>query len=236
MTEDQPVSRDNKNVWIIVLAVVVTVLLGAIIGFVATGGLSDDPAAESTVGTTTTSVAIAATTVPQTTTLAETQPPATDAPGQLTIEAVEDTYTNSSDPADVSGFDDVLELEDDPPEVKSALIRFDTAGTPDVEVQGLTLRLFVVFSSGAAIEVHRVEGSWSETDTTAASAPAVGELIATIPPGVTEGEIVEVDLTGLVTVPGPVDLYLTTEGDDTIEIASKESGANAPALIVHWTP
>ena len=42
--------------------------------------------------------------------------------------------------------------------------------------------------------------------------------------------------TDFVHVPGPVDLYLTTEGDDTIEIASKESGANAPALIVHWTP
>jgi hypothetical protein len=235
MTEDQPALRDKKNVWIIVLAVVVTVLVGAIIGYVATGGLEDDPTAGSAPGSTTTSVATVATTVPPATSLTQAPPP-TDAPGQLTIQALEDTYTNSSDPEDSSGFDEVLELEDDPPEVKSALVRFDTTGAPAVVVEGVTLRLFVVFSSGAAIEVHRVDGSWSETDTTASSAPAIGELIATIPPGVTEGESVEVDLTGLVTVPGPVDLYLTTSGDDTIEIASKESGANAPALIVRWTP
>jgi hypothetical protein len=235
MTEEQPALRDKKNVWIIVLAVVVTVLLGAIIGYVATGGLSDDPPTGSAAGSTTTSLATVATTVPPATSLTQAPPP-TDAPGQLTIQAIEDTYTNSSDPEDTSGFDDVLELEDDPPEVKSALVRFDTTGAPAVVVEGVTLRLFVVFSSGAAIEVHRVDGSWSETDTTASSAPAVGELIATIPPGVTEGESVEVDLTGLVTVPGPIDLYLTTSGDDTIEIASKESGANAPALIVRWTP
>ncbi len=235
MTEEQPALRDKKNVWIIVLAVVVTVLLGAIIGYVATGGLSDDPTTGSAAGTTTTSLATVATTVPPATSLTQAPPP-TDAPGQLTIQVIEDTYTNSSDPEDTSGFDDVLELEDDPPEVKAALVRFDTTGAPAVVVEGVTLRLFVVFSSGAAIEVHRVDGSWSETDTTASSAPAVGELIATIPPGVTEGESVEVDLTGLVTVPGPVDLYLTTSGDDTIEIAAKESGANAPALIVRWTP
>jgi hypothetical protein len=235
MTEEQPALRDKKNVWIIVLAVVVTVLLGAIIGYVATGGLSDDPPTGSAAGSTTTSLATVATTVPPATSLTQAPPP-TDAPGQLTIQAIEDTYTNSSDPEDTSGFDDVLELEDDPPEVKSALVRFDTTGAPAVVVEGVTLRLFVVFSSGAAIEVHRVDGSWSETDTTASSAPAVGELIATIPPGVTEGESVEVDLTGLVTVPGPIDLYLTTSGDDTIEIASKESGATAPALIVRWTP
>jgi hypothetical protein len=151
--------------------------------------------------------------------------------------AIEDTYTKSNDPEDISGFDDTLELENDPPDVKHTLLRFDAGATPNEEfIEQITLRLFVVFSSGAAIEVHRVDGPWTEVETVSLTAPAVGELIATIRPGAVEGAIVEVDLTGLVTVSGPIDLYLTTIGDDTIEVASRESGANAPTLIVRSTP
>ena len=48
------------------------------------------------------------------------------------------------------------------------------------------------------------------------------------------GTLAELDVTGVVTGPGPIDFYLTTLGDDTTEYASRDAGAGAPVLIVRW--
>jgi hypothetical protein len=240
MTEEGRDARDSKSTWIIVLAVIVTVLLGAIIGFVVSGGLSDDATGDSTPSTT------AAVIAPTTTVPVGTAPPApsttalpvtTDPPGQLTILAIEDTYTDASDPAEVNGFDSVIELEEDPPDVKQGLVRFEVAGIPDgVTIESAELRLTTTAPSAAAIAVHLVDGEWNESETSAANAPARGERVATVPAGGANGEPLLGDLTGVVTGPGSISFFLISTTENTTEIFSRENGANGPSLILHWTP
>ena len=241
MTEEGTATRDPKTIWIIVLAVVVTVLLGAIIGYALSGGLSSDPAGEAapttTVAPPTTVAPSVATTTPPTTLLTTTSPTPTDPPGQLTVLATEDTFTDASDISEVNGFDVVIELEDDSPDVKQGLVRFDVVGIPEgATIDSAELRLSPSAPSGAPIAVHLVDGDWHETDTSASTAPTLGERVATIPAGGEGGEALLGDLTGVVTGPGPLNLYLLGTTENTTEIFSRENGANGPSLVLRWTP
>jgi hypothetical protein len=241
MTEEAPAARDPKTVWIIILAIVVTVLLGAIIGYALSGGLSSDPEGAAAPTTTSapppTAAPSVASTTPPTTVATTTQPTQTDPPGQLTVLATEDTYTDASDFSEVNGFDVVIELEDDAPDVKQGLVRFDVVGIPEgVTIDSAELRLSPSAPSGAPIAVHLVDGDWHETDTSASNAPAVGDRLATIPAGGEGGEVLVGDLTGAVTGPGPVSFYLLSTTENTTEIFSRENGANGPSLVVRWTP
>ncbi|MGH8950354.1 MAG: DUF7594 domain-containing protein, partial [Acidimicrobiia bacterium] len=225
--EKQP--RDQKQTTIIILAVVVTILVGLIIGFIASGGLSGDPVASPT------TVGPVATTPPSGSTPATTLPPTTVVPGQLSIPATEDTYVNSGQPEEINGLEDVMEIENDAPEVKSGLVRFEVAGIPEGEtIDSVTLRLFVVADTEDVIALHTVGGDWNQAETTGATAPPVGDPVGSIPPGTPEGSVVEVDMTSLVTGPGQYDLYLVSPGDDSAEFATIESGTNPPLLIVDY--
>jgi hypothetical protein len=229
MTENDTAPRDRKQTTIIVLAVVLTVVVGLIIGFLVSGGLSGTPAAAPT---TTTGVVAPQqpTTVPQ-----STVPPTTTIPGLLSVIASEDTHVDSSQPTEINGLDDVIELENDPPEVINGLIRFEVPAVPEGEtVESVTLRLFVLADTDDSIGIHTVNGDWTQAETTWENAPEVGEQVASIPPGVSEGGTVEVDMTSMVQGPGRYDFYLIPPGDDSAEFAATESGANAPVLDLDY--
>jgi hypothetical protein len=232
----------------IVLAVVVMVLLGLIIGYLALGD-SREPAA---VGSTTTvtsaqsstsSVPRASTTTsfePTTTTLVPpgtplpTQPPDTSVDGQVTFTAVEDTYIDSGDTTRPRGFDPGLVLENDPPELKLGLIRFDVVGLPEgVEIESAVLRLYVEVAGDDALTVHGVVGEWTEAETTAVDSPEIGATVATIPPGFPDLDYVEVEVTDLIDGDGLVDIYVATSSPRTTELGSRET-PGPPQLIVSW--
>ncbi len=207
---------------LVALAVAVTLMVGLIIGFLVSGGQEQAAAPTST----------AASTVPPEPDPVPTLPPGTS--GEFVLPAREDTYVNSESPGELKGGDEALEVEDDPPEIKQALVRFEVAGVPaDQPIRRALLRLFVLEESDSAVTVHLVAGDWSETDTTWANAPAVGEMVASFVPSA-EGSLVEVDVTSAVSGPGRVDFYLTTASDDSAEFASREAAANGPALVVVW--
>ncbi|HWL50622.1 MAG TPA: DNRLRE domain-containing protein [Acidimicrobiia bacterium] len=232
MNGDKTTPRDNRQTIIIVLAVVLTILVGLVIGFLASGGLSGDPAAAPT--TTPAGPPATAGSTP-TTAAAPTSPTISVAPGQLAVAASEDTFVNSGQAEEINGFEDALEIENDPPENKQALIRFVVGDIPEGEtLQTVSMRLFVIADTEEVVTVHEVEGPWTQADATGANAPAVGAQIATVPPGTAEGSTVEVDLTSIVTGPGTYDFYLTMASDDSAEFAALESGANAPVLILDW--
>ena len=224
MSSEETPGRDRKQITIIVLAVVAIVLVGLIIGFVVSGGLSPGPTA---------TTLAPSTTVPATT--PSTAPPTTGVPGQLSVPAIEDTYVNSEEPQDVNGSEAALEIENDPPEVKQALVRFEVPAIPEGEtIRAVTLRLFVLEDTDATIAIHEVEGEWSQVDASAANAPALGAQVATIVPAVPPGSTVDVDLTGVVTGPGQYDFYLSMTEDDGAEFASIESGSSPPTLVIEW--
>ena len=223
--------RDNRQIVIIVLAVVLTILVGLIVGFLASGGLSNEPvAAPATTIPSAGPAPTTASTVPP-----STAPPVTQIPGQLAVTASEDTYVNLGQPEEISGLEDVLEIENDPPENRQALIRFVVGDIPEGEtLQSVTMRLFVLADTDEAVTVHEVGGPWTQAEANGANAPAVGAQIAIVPPGTPEGSVVDVDLTGVVLGPGTYDFYLTMASDDSAEYASLESGANAPLLVLDW--
>lgn len=230
MTENETPPRDTKQTIIIVLGVVLVLLVGLIIGFIVSGGLEDDPIAAPPTTTATTGTIPPETSVPAT-----TLPPVTVVPGQLSIPASEDTYVNSFEPAENNGLEEVMEIENDPPEIKQGLVRFEVSGVPEGETIDLvTLRLFVVADSDDVIGVHLVGGEWSQAETTGANAPPVGEQVGTVPPGAAEGTSVDIDVTHVVQGPGRYDFYLVSPGDDSAEYATIESGTNPPLLIVDY--
>jgi hypothetical protein len=147
----------------------------------------------------------------------------------------EDTYVNSGQPEEISGLEDVLEIENDPPENRQALLRFVVPAIPEGEtLRSVTMRLFVLADTDEAVAVSEVDGPWTQADTNGANAPAVGAQLTTVPPGTPEGSPVDVDLTSVILGPGTYDFYLTTSSDDSAEYAALESGANAPILILDW--
>jgi len=230
MTENETPPRDTRQTMIIVLGVVLVILVGLIVGFIVSGGLSDDPVAAPS-----TTVAPAGTLAPGTSAPATTVPPVTVVPGQLAIPASEDTYINTAEPEEINGLEDVMEIENDPPELKQGLVRFEVAGVPEGETIDLvTLRLFVVADSDDAIGIHTVGGDWNQAETTGGNAPPVGELVANIPPGAPDGATVDIDLTNVVQGPGRYDFYIVSPGDDSAEYATIESGTNPPLLIVDY--
>ncbi|HSJ82176.1 MAG TPA: DNRLRE domain-containing protein [Acidimicrobiia bacterium] len=226
-------TSDSRNIVIIALAVVVTILLGVIVGFIVSGGLSDDPGSELAVDTTT-SVTVGSTVAPTTVAPTSTLPTTTQVPGQVTVTAIEDTFTDALEPDDINGLSPVLEIEDDPPEIKTALVRFDVTGVPEGETISEVILQFSTVSAGSQVAVHLVDGEWNEAETNANNAPLLGERVGIILPQGEQGTLAELDVTGVVTGPGPIDFYLTTLGDDTTEYASRDAGAGAPVLIVRW--
>ncbi len=231
-TEETP-QRDNRNFALIALAVLVVVLIGAIVGYIASGGLSDDTGSEiAGDSTTTTSVAAAPSTTAETpTTGGSTVPPTTQIPGQLTIPALEDTYTDATEPDEINGGEAILEIENEPPEIKLGLVRFEVTGVPEGEtIQSVTLQ-FTTITAGSPVAVDLVDGDWNEAETNANNAPAVGERVGQILPG-TEPPVL--DVSAFVTGPGRIDFYLSSVGDDTTEYASKEAGVGGPVLIVRY--
>ena len=172
--------KDNRQTIIIVLAVVLTILVGLVIGFLATGGLSQEPAAAPT----TTPAPPVSVDAPSTTAVAPTSPTVSMPPGQLAVTASEDTSVNSGQPEEINGFEDVLEIENDPPENKQALIRFVVGDIPEGEtLQSVSMRLFVIADTDEAVTVHTVEGPWTQAEANGANAPAVGRPSSHHPSG-----------------------------------------------------
>ncbi|HSK06680.1 MAG TPA: DNRLRE domain-containing protein [Acidimicrobiia bacterium] len=231
-TESETTTPASSNLVMIALAVVVVILVGVIAGFIVSGGLSDDPASELAEGSTT--VAADTTVAAPSTTTSSTSPPTTQVPGQVTVPAIEDTWIDALEPEDINGLSPILEIEDDPPEIKTALVRFDVTGVPEGETISEVILQFSTISAGSQVAVHLVDGEWNEAETNASNAPLLGARVGIILPQGEQGTLAEVDVTGVVTGPGPIDFYLTALGDDTTEYASRDAGTGVPVLIVRW--
>jgi acid phosphatase type 7 len=223
VTEEKSFWRDRNTVTIVLLALALAVVAGLIVGFIITRG---SPGAT---GTTTSP------TVQPTVPGAPSTTSTTTASGPLIeIVATADTYVDADTPTEGHGVESKLLVENDPPELKQALLRFEVAGIPEGEtVSQAVLRLTVERESDAVVDVHLVSGDWNSA-TTWEDAPELGPIVGSIQPGTAEGAVVEADVTSAVTGNGTIDLYLVTESDDSSEFGSVESGDSAPVLAVAW--
>ncbi|WP_240670344.1 DUF7594 domain-containing protein [Actinoplanes solisilvae] len=158
---------------------------------------------------------------------AATMAPAQAAPGAtLKLTAGDDAYVSSTRTASVFGAETKLVAGLAGKESKTSFLKFAVpAGT---KVAGARLVLTTQARTISPVAVRRVlNTAWTEGKLTAATAPALGAVIATAVPG---GSLT-VDLGKVVTGPGTYAFALSSTGA-AVRFNSAESGGGAPVLEV----
>jgi len=110
-------------------------------------------------------------------------------------------------------------------------------------VQGLngtitkaTLRIFANSAASAGLAASAVsDNTWAESTVNFNNAPPLGSALGSVGP-VTAGAWISIDITAYITGDGTYNLALTTPGSTAISLASRQSGANAPQLIIEVSP
>ena len=171
-----------------------------------------------------------------------TRPPtATTAPAatatsasSVTLIPAADAYVRADFPTTNYGTLTTLRA-DGSPDVHS-YIRFNVQGLGGLSIQRVRLRLLMNSSGSSGLAVAAVsDNTWGETTLTYSSAPALGSALANSG-AVTAGTWVTLDVTSYVTSEGTYSFCVTTPGSTAISFAARESGANAPQLIIDLGP
>src|SRR5262245_31833813 len=147
--------------------------------------------------------------------------------------AVADSYVNNtSSQTRRQNYGSAIELKaQGAPEMRSYL-RFNVSGLSGV-VTNATLRLYARASSSTGYSVRGVaQNSWNESTITWRNAPAVSPTITASSGPLSAGVWSEVNVTPLVNGNGTFSFALTSTAATAVSLASRETGANAPELIV----
>jgi hypothetical protein len=120
------------------------------------------------------------------------------------------------------------------PLVRSYL-RFNVQGLSGT-ITRVTLRIYSNSSSSVGYEVRNVtDNTWTESTINHTNAPAMDGVTAASG-AFGAGVWATVDITPLITGNGTYNIALTTTSGTAFSLASRESGANAPQLIVEAVP
>jgi len=142
---------------------------------------------------------------------------------------VADAYVSAGHPD--SDYGDLTALHVDASTERRGYLRFDVQGVSSA-ITRVTLRLFSHNSSSIGYDVRPVaDNTWNEMTITFNTAPSFGG-IAGSSGSLTTGAWSTVAITSLVSGNGLISLVLTTADTNTLILASREAGANAPQLVV----
>jgi chitodextrinase len=165
-----------------------------------------------------------------------TETPTPTATSQFTtfmFTPVADAYANEGSSTTNYGTSPTLRA-DATPLVRSYL-RFDVQNLSG-SITRVTLSIFSNSASSAGYEVRNVaENSWSETTINHTNAPAM-DGVSAVSGSFGAGVWTTVDITPLVTGNGTYSFALTTTSGTAFSLASRETGANAPQLIIETMP
>jgi hypothetical protein len=140
---------------------------------------------------------------------------------------------NEASPA--SNYGGLTTLRADATPVVRSYLRFDVQGLSGT-ITRVTLRIFTNSSSSTGYEVRNVtDNSWGETTINHTNAPATDGVTGTSS-SFSAGVWTTVDVTPLLTGNGTYNIALTTTNATAFSLASRESGANAPQLIIETVP
>ncbi len=113
----------------------------------------------------------------------------------------------------------------------NSYLKFNVQGLTGT-IKSATLRVYSSSSSSAGYAVRSVaDSTWGETTITYSDAPAVSSTVTGSSGSFATGVWTSVNVTALVTGNGTYSFGLTTTGAQ-INLASRESGANAPQLVI----
>jgi hypothetical protein len=141
-----------------------------------------------------------------------------------------DTYVDGASPAKNYGKSAALYVRLSP-DTRSYL-RFIVSGLGGKTIARASLMIYANTSGKKGISAWTVaDSSWGELTMTYANAPALGKMLVTSGP-IPGGEWVSLDVTSYITGEGTYSFGLTTSGATAINLASHESGSNAPMLVL----
>src|SRR6266540_398436 len=153
----------------------------------------------------------------------------TQAGGTLTFTSIADSYVESSNPSTNYGSATQIRV-DGSPDVRSYL-RFNVQGLSGA-VTSATLRVYANSAVTAGYDARSVaDNTWVESSITYNNAPPVGNVLGSSG-SVTSNTWTSVNITAYITGNGTYNLGLTTSGSTALSLASRESGANAPQLVI----
>ncbi len=147
----------------------------------------------------------------------------------LTFNPVADSYVNAGAPATNYGASNQIRVDASP--VVNSYLKFNVQGLAS-SVASVKLRIYANSSSSAGVQVYGVSNtSWVENTITFSNAPGLGNLGGSTG-SFTAGTWITIDITPLITGNGTFSVAVTGIDGTAISLASRESGANAPQLIV----
>ncbi|MDR3575847.1 MAG: DNRLRE domain-containing protein [Anaerolineaceae bacterium] len=160
-----------------------------------------------------------------------TPTPTPTSSGSITLNPAADSYVNSSSPTTNYGTSKTLYVDNSP--IEHSYIRFNVTGLSGAPSKA-TLKIFANSTQSTGFDVYSVsDNTWTETGINYSNAPAfAGTKTGSSGAIKTSGQFYSVDVTSLVTGNGQVSFGLLTTSSTAINLSSRESGANAPQLVI----
>ena len=150
-------------------------------------------------------------------------------PSSATFSAVGDSYVSSGSRTTNYGTATTMKLATSPAE--TAYLKFNVSGVSG-PVQSATLRVYANSGLKWGFDAYSTPNtSWAESSLTYNNAPALGTKLGSFPSGTLTGWI-QLDVTPAVTGNGTYSFALVGTYWMEIALASRESGANAPQLVL----
>ena len=152
-------------------------------------------------------------------------------PATITLNSTADSYVVSSSPTSNFGSSKTLLVDNSP--IDHSYLQFNVTGLKKAPSK-VTLQIFANSTSSAGFDVYSVANtSWTETGITYSNAPAFAASKTGSSGAIkTSGAFYSVDVTSLVKGNATVSFGLATTGSTAINMSSRESGANAPRLVI----
>jgi len=151
-------------------------------------------------------------------------------PSTLSITSAADTYVSADFPTTNYGSTITLRA-DSTPDIHSYL-RFDVPDLNGYPILQARLLIFANNNSALGFDLQAVtDNTWGELTTTYSSAPALGGAIASSGP-LTALSWVSLDISPQISGPGSYSFGLSTLSPTAISLASRETGSNAPILVI----
>jgi acid phosphatase type 7 len=148
----------------------------------------------------------------------------------VTFLPVADTYVNAGSTTTNYGSSTTMRLDASPD--NHAYLRFTISGFSGTITQ-VRLLLFANNSDSSGIRTWSVaNNTWGELTMTYSNAPALGTQIASL--GSFAAGWVTLDVTSYITGNGTYSIGITNLSSTAISVDSRESGANAPQLIINF--
>jgi calcineurin-like phosphoesterase family protein/fibronectin type III domain protein len=160
-------------------------------------------------------------------------PTNTGSVSSVTFTPIADSYVNADSPTTNYGSLTTLRIDGSP--IVRSYLRFTVQGLSG-NVTRATLRIFANSASTSSCVANGVsDNTWSESAINYNNAPSLGSALGSSSPIVT-GQWISIDVTTYITGNGTYNLALATPGSTAVSLASRQSGANAPQLIIETAP